>query len=184
MIKVAICDDTPYVGMYIKKIIDEHSFNTEMHVDVYDSGKKLLQSIENSLYHIVFMDIQLTSDGPSDKLCENGMLLADYIKDKYPESIIIFLSQFPQYKSELLRHEPYGFIQKPPLFTSDSQMIQITETAIDRVLKRESRDLRYYIKYEGVFYGFDTKEILYIQSMSPYVIFFYVQRTAQSSWQT
>lgn len=124
MIQIAICDDAAIIVAAAKIILEKHSFSEPVEIETFDSGASLYESVMRKRYDIVMMDIELTDKGFSLIRNENGMLLADAIKDRHPTTIVIFFSRWQQYQIDLLKHEPFGFIDKP---FRESLMIDMVE---------------------------------------------------------
>ena len=136
-------------------------------MDAYESRKKLYENAMKKQYDILLLDIELTTAGFSDIIDENGMLLADEIKDRYPETLTIFFSRFPTYKRDLLRHEPFGFVNKP-IFDETDELFKMIEEAIKKVRHREKRELRYQIRMpEGFSMRIKIRDLLYFESQRP-----------------
>ncbi len=112
MIKIAICDDIPYMAAAIKNILLSHDFEEKLEIDCFENGLDLYTESKSKKYNIIMMDIELTPEGYSEELTKNGMLLSDRIKEASPDTIVIFFSRFP-YERDLLTHEPFGFVDKP-----------------------------------------------------------------------
>lgn len=167
MIKIAVCDDIKEIAEAVREILINHIFYEELKVDVFDTGKDLYEFAMQIKYDILFLDIELTSQGASAKKMENGMLLADAIKDMYPDTLVIFFSSYMHYKNELLKHEPFGFVNKPSFNTKDDKIIKITERAICRLRKRDMSDSCYFAKINRAYYPIKLAEVMYVESVRP-----------------
>lgn len=165
MIKIAICDDIPYVAAAIKKTLLSHDFGEMLEIDCFENGFDLYTESERKKYNIIMMDIELTPDGYSEEITKNGMLLADKIKEASPETIVIFFSRF-SYEKDLLNHEPFGFVDKPNP-EGDRRMIELIEKAIRRIKNRVEYETTFWFKTVGVTYGITIKDIMYFESKRP-----------------
>jgi DNA-binding NarL/FixJ family response regulator len=69
-------------------------------------GKEALQKVDSFQPHLIFMDIRLPG--------ENGLLLTQKIKTKYPEVVIIILTSYdlPEYREAAYRYGANYFIVK------------------------------------------------------------------------
>lgn len=172
MIKIAVCDDIPCVAKVIKDLLIAYDFEEEIEVDCFKDGSQLYTRFVKKKYDILIIDIELTPDGYSDELLENGMLLADEIKEMYPETIVIFLSRY-SYEKDLLRHEPFAFIDKPNLRNDkdatedDKRIIENVEKAIRKIRNRTEYETMFWFKLDGVSFGKAIKEIVYFESYRP-----------------
>ncbi|MDE5588219.1 MAG: LytTR family DNA-binding domain-containing protein [Acetatifactor sp.] len=165
MIRIAVCDDVPCAAKTIKDLLIIYNFGEGLEIDCFEHGSQLYTQFIKKRYDILITDIELTPDGYSSELLKNGMLLADEIKEMYPEVIVIFLSRF-SYEKELLRHEPFGFIDKPNL-GNDKRITDIVEKAIRKLRNRAERETVFWFKTKGVSLGKAIKEIVYFESNRP-----------------
>lgn len=165
MIKIAICDDTPCIAESIKKRLILYHFEEKIEVDCFEDGAQLYAQFAKIKYDILFTDIELTSDGYSYEIMKNGMLLADKIKEMYPDTIVIFLSRF-SYEKDLLRHEPFAFIDKPRP-GNDSRITDIVEKAIRKLRNRAEYETVFQFEKNRVCYRMEIKKIIYFESNRP-----------------
>lgn len=165
MIKIAVCDDIPYAAEMVKNLLLSCDFGEELEIDCFDNGPDLYDKFIVKKYDILMTDIELTSEGYSEKLMENGMFLADEIKDMFTDTLVIFFSRFP-YGEELLRHEPFGFVPKPN-FGHDSRIIELVDKAIGKIRNRVEYETTIWIKINGVRMGESIKRIKYFESNRP-----------------
>lgn len=165
MIRIAVCDDIPGTAEVIKGLLMACDYGEEIEVDCFVSGEGLYTKCAEKKYDILMTDIELTPDGCSDELLKNGMLLADEIKEMYPETIVIFLSRF-SYERDLLRHEPFGFVDKPN-FQDDKRITEIVDKAIKKLRNRAEYDTVFWFKMDGISFGKAIREIIYFESCRP-----------------
>ncbi len=167
MIRIAICDDIPGTADAIKELLLAYDYGERLGVDCFDSGEQLYSRFVKKKYDILITDIELAPEGYSEDLLKNGMLLADEIKDMYPETIVIFLSRF-SYEKDLLKHEPFGFIDKPNL-GNDERITETVDKAIRKLRNRTENETVYWIRSNKVATGMAIKEIIYFESKRPKV---------------
>lgn len=165
MIKIAVCDDIPYAAEMVKNLLLSHDFGEELEIDCFDNGLDLYDQFIIKKYDILMTDVELTPEGYSDKLMENGMLLSDEIKDMFTDTLVIFFSRFP-YGEELLRHEPFGFVPKPN-FGHDNRILKLVNEAIGKIRNRVEYATTIWIKINGVKIGETIKRIKYFESNRP-----------------
>lgn len=168
MIRIAICDDIPGTANAIKALLLAYDYGEALEVDCFERGEQLYAQFIKEKYNILITDIELTPDGYSEELLKNGMLLADEIKDMYPETIVIFLSRF-SYEKDLLKHEPFDFIDKPN-FRNDERITETVDKAIRRLQNRAEQETAFKIKLNGVTMEKMIKDIIYFESKRPKVI--------------
>lgn len=168
MIRIAICDDIQGTAEAIKNLLLAYDYGETLEIDCFECGEQLYTQFIKKKYNILLTDIELTPEGYSNELLKNGMLLADKIKDMYPETIVIFLSRF-SYEKELLKHEPFGFIDKPN-GRNDERITENVGKAVRRLQNRAEQETMFKIKSNGVTMGKMIKDIIYFESKRPKVI--------------
>lgn len=165
MTRIAICDDVPGTAAAIKALLLAHDFGEALEVDCFECGEQLYTQFVRKKYDILITDIELAPEGYSEDMLKNGMLLADEIKDMHPETIVIFLSRF-SYEKDLLRHEPFDFIDKPNLGNNE-RITEIVDKAIRKLRNRAENETIYRIRAKKVTIGIAIKEIIYFESKRP-----------------
>lgn len=108
--RIAICDDKAEITMQMKEYLlsMKNMIESRMEIYVFNEADDFLYEIENGIiYDAVFMDIDL---GKS-----NGIDLAKRIYDKYPATMIAFITGHRQYIHDVFDVQPCGFIDKPIL---------------------------------------------------------------------
>ncbi len=165
MIKIAICDDIPGTAAAIKALLLAHDFGEALEVDCFECGEQLYTQFVRKKYDILITDIELAPEGYSEDMLKNGMLLADEIKDMRPETIVIFLSRF-SYEKDLIRHEPFDFIDKPNLGNNE-RITEIVGKAIRKLRNRAENETAYRIQANKVTIEIAIKEIIYFESKRP-----------------
>lgn len=168
MIRIAICDDIQGTAEAIKNLLLAYDYGETLEIDCFECGEQLYTQFIKKKYNILLTDIELTPEGYSNELLKNGMLLADEIKDMYPETIVIFLSRF-SYEKELLKHEPFGFIDKPN-GRNDKRITENVGKAVRRLQNRAEQETMFKIKSNGITMEKMIKEIIYFESKRPKVI--------------
>ncbi len=167
MIKIAVCDDIPHAAEMVKKLLLSHDFGEDLDIDCFDNGPDLYNQFIIKKYDILMTDVELTPEGYSNKLMENGMLLSDEIKDMFTDTLVIFFSRFG-YGEELLRHEPFGFVEKPN-FGHDSRILELVDKAIGKIRNRVEYATTIWIKINGIKFGETIKGIKYFESHRPQI---------------
>lgn len=102
---IAICDDDWSAVCTIKKLVDMYMSERVIETNIYTfkSGKELLDA--QIRYDIVFLDIEMPGI--------NGLEVHKKLKDRYMDTIDVFITSHDSYIDDALRLLPYGFIQKP-----------------------------------------------------------------------
>lgn len=103
--KIAICDDEKVWQNSLIRCLEAYSAerNIEISKTLFNNGKALAESTEK--YDIIFLDFQM------DKL--NGIEAAKKIRKTNKDSVIIFVSAFPQVAVDAYEVKTYRFLTKP-----------------------------------------------------------------------
>lgn len=103
---IATCDDEMQYCEQIEKFITKlgDSLGIDVKCDKYSSGKELLNSNYNQ-YQIIFLDINMPG--------ENGICIAEKIRETNQKVEIIFLTALLQYAIDGYKVRAYRFLVKP-----------------------------------------------------------------------
>lgn len=106
--RIAVCDDEKNtleeVRDYIKDIARQMNMGVQIHL--FQNARDLEYEIENGLqYDIAFFDIKIGE--------QNGIDIANKMKEKYPTTMIAFITGNYQYVYDVFDSQPCGFIKKP-----------------------------------------------------------------------
>lgn len=110
-LNIAICDDDNKTLLLIKKLILEYSFSRsiDLHIDTYTDGQALIDSYTSGTtrdYHVLMLDIEMPGI--------DGIKTADIIKRSISyDTLIIFISNYPEYMLDSFSVHPFHFLQKP-----------------------------------------------------------------------
>lgn len=102
---IAICDDDVRVAKSLKEMIVTNIDQDVQGINVFSSAEEMMFHIEDNMYDIIFMDIELGE--------ESGIQLSKKIKAKYPTSEIVFISGFDDYYLDVYDVEHVYFLRKP-----------------------------------------------------------------------
>lgn len=104
MLNIAICDDQKVHCKIAYDMIKKYevSRNTKINIDVYLTGKKLLDS--GKAYDFIFMDIELKN--------ENGIVVANDYR-RYKNTKIILLTSHKEQMANGYKIKAYRFLVKP-----------------------------------------------------------------------
>lgn len=151
---VATCDDElqycEQVEAFMTRLGDELGIETRC--DKYKSGAELLNNPFHQ-YQIIFLDIDMKD--------ENGIDIAEKIRESSQEIEIIFLTAFIQYAVEGYKVRAYRFLVKP--IDYDDFVFQVKELLVRLHQKGEGRLT---VTKEGQDYTIPIEDILYIEVMN------------------
>ena len=111
--KIAICDDSKVDIKALYTMLHDwfSSHDSDVHVEVYDSGQKLLLSYEQQKlknrpdWDIVFLDIYMAD--------MNGIDTARKLREKAPNTMIIFVTSSEEHAIESYDLMAEGYLVKP-----------------------------------------------------------------------
>lgn len=165
MIKIAVCDDVPIIGLAVKSVLESHNFGEELKIDNFIDGMVLLQQAIEEKYDILIMDIQLAESEQSEDAL-NGMEISNRIKDIYPNITIIFMTGNAGYERQLLNFEPFRYVNKP---IDSEKLVKAVREAIQRIRRWNSEDKVFMFQKSKVYYQRKLSDIIYFESRRPYI---------------
>ena len=121
MIKIAICDDAISCLSDLRRTLEKYDFKEEYKIYEYLTGTELLEDMPTIRFDIVIMDVELEG--------ENGIEIASKVKAIDRGVILLYASFYSIYFQDMVRTEPFGFIDK------NGGEKKVFET-MDRVMKR------------------------------------------------
>lgn len=161
MIKIALCDDIPEVGVNLKAIIEDHEFIDKVSVECFTIGEELFVNAVEKRYDMIFMDMELT---PGEAAGETGMQLSKRIKEVYPDVLLIFFTGSEIDPKELLSCEPFEFINKP---LEEREVYNIVDAGIRRIRGWEEKFFKF--KMNHIYFQINIREIIFFSSRRPYI---------------
>lgn len=150
MIDILICDDNSSVLQQIYRLIKsfEKCNNLSFHIQTKSSADFILQ--EDFYCDIAFIDIEMPGI--------SGLRLAEELKKKNPDVIVIVVTSFQNYLDDAMRIRVFRYLSKPVepnRFFENFRDALIEYKDISKTIVVEVRDEIYSIK---------TKDILYIEN--------------------
>ncbi len=135
-IKVAICDDEilllPQLAAMIRRFFLTN--NLEVKPDTFSSSAELLARLYRSeCYDVYFLDIDIPE--------QDGITLAEKIKAKNPESLIVFVSAKEELVYDTFRVQPLAFVRKS-CFSKDIK--KAMETVMKHLKKPADTEITFY----------------------------------------
>lgn len=155
MLKIAVCDDEADYRKYVVRTIEEIFRDMHIHIDLWEfsGGGGLLESInEKTHFDVIFLDIKMP-----DKL---GMEVAKLIRDKYKDTVLVFISGFDNYVFEAFDYDAAAYILK-------SEFDKKIESVIGRIISKidiSSTEMTF--KNQDGQYRIYLKDIVYFESIS------------------
>ena len=117
--RVAICDDNIPMQMTLEKMLNEYSRirNIDISIEKFNTGRYLLRALNVKEYEIVFMDYQM------DDI--DGIETSRLIRKKNYDSIIIFVSAYPEVAVDSYEVNTFRFIGKHTLIRTTQNAFEI-----------------------------------------------------------
>lgn len=158
-IKAAICDDEilllPQLASMIKELFYSHNFIVDP--DTFSSASELLSHLYCAdSYDVYFLDIDIPE--------QDGILLAEKIKMKNPEALIVFISAKEDRVYETFYVQPLAFVRKSH-FTDDIK--KAMATLVQHLKKPEDTIITFYDEL-GHAVPLNLTRITYIKAKEKY----------------
>lgn len=151
--RIAVCDDESIVLSQVEELLGSYCMKRQINfsVSTFLSGEELLMDIEDyGVYDLIYLDIELSRI--------NGINAARELRDKYPETVLIFISSYSQYYHDAFDVQPFQFLDKP----LDSVIFyDVLERAIHSLIKYP-QTISFY--YNRIYYNVRVNKILYFES--------------------
>ena len=160
MIRIAVCDDNLEFLEKEKKIIMTYLImrDQEYEIDTYDSGKRLLDSLNGKEYDLIMLDVELKD--------MNGMDLAQKVHDFNDKISVAFVSAFMKYAPGGYQVNALRYILK------DEKLKESIEECLELLLKnldidKKTISMEFTIGERTV----RVNDILYLKSNKNYTVF-------------
>ena len=103
MLKIAIVDDVNEVCSQAERYIEKAcgDFQLEFEIDIYNSGEGIIRQLSDGvLYHIIFLDIELS--------CCNGIDVSRFIREDISDNSvqIVYISGKNGYDRQMFEFRP------------------------------------------------------------------------------
>lgn len=125
-----IADDENLELKVLEKTVKKH-FVDELEIFVAGNGRKASQTCDEVKPDIALLDIEMPG--------MNGIELAKYIKEKYAECIIIFITAYDRfdYAIEAMHIKAFDYLLKP---WKEERLCELINTAIENVRSMQKTD--------------------------------------------
>lgn len=159
MKKIMIYDDIEEHGKVLKSILKNILKGKAVEIDVACNKSEALNYLENNSYYIIFLDIELEEN-------ESGIDVGRMIRDRYKDSMLVYISSYIKYCEEIFYNSPDAFLMKP--FSEDG-----IRRTLDIIKKKQNKDayISIGVGKNGVD-SIDLSNIAYIETSSRWLLFF------------
>lgn len=152
--RIILCDDNKGYLDLIAYLIEKHAKKYNADVIGFFNGDELMEYCENHQFDIVYMDIEVGK--------KNGMDMAKILKNINSKALIIYISAFDCYYSEMVNAEPFRFIDKNCTGEDlEKNLANALEAAVNRI---EGKDEWFYY-YGRMNYSILRMQIKYFYSL-------------------
>ncbi|MCR4839698.1 MAG: LytTR family DNA-binding domain-containing protein [Eubacterium sp.] len=156
-LNIAICDDDHEDAKRLSDFLTRYSFQMEIdfNISLFKDRNDLMGKINPAYtfpYQLVFLDIEMPG--------ESGINLAHELNQIIPDdTLLVFVSSYPEYMSDSFSVHPFDFLQKP--ITYDKIMNLLSE--VRKRLAKRQRQLMIVSK-DALSVSLLAEDILYVQS--------------------
>ena len=113
MLTIAVCDDNPrFAHQLAAKLRELCALQLPDRIDcgiapAFGSGEDVLRYLQDHIINILFLDIDMPEI--------NGFSLASSLRERYPDTIIIFVSAYDDFVYSSFEYAPFRFLRKSHL---------------------------------------------------------------------
>ncbi|OON98721.1 MAG: hypothetical protein ATN35_03670 [Epulopiscium sp. Nele67-Bin004] len=105
MIKIAVCDDDIKFTSQIEQYIYDIEQTNQVDIDVFFSGESLLKSLENAMYDIIYLDVEMGNI--------NGIDTGHKVRELDKNVAIIYITNFISFAPNAFEVRAFGYLTKP-----------------------------------------------------------------------
>ncbi len=160
MIEFAVCDDDIAFANILAEKINHLLFGVPEDIDYYVhkfySSRQVMKYVETKPINVLFLDIDMPE--------KNGFQVAEFLQQKSPDTIIIFVSAYDRFVYESFRFTPFCFLRKECIA---SELKNTLQNVLDKFFESTSSVL--FESMDGNV-NIRTKDIVYIESVKNYYV--------------
>ena len=161
MLRVAICDDEEYICSALERytVTFCESMGIECEIEIFTTGESFIQHLdEDSNYHLIFLDIELTK-------C-SGIDVSVHIREVLGNEAIqiAYVSGKNGYDRQLFAFRPFYFVDKP----FDQNKIAAVLQKYLRIYGNKNTIFHYKVGHDS--HWISLNEVMYFQSFDRKVI--------------
>jgi DNA-binding LytR/AlgR family response regulator len=157
--EAVICEDQATELMFIQKelYLAFQNSNFPVHFDTFQNGTTLLKKLAQSekQYDLLFFDIEMPGI--------NGIDLCKRLRSKFPESLVIFISNKEELVFQTFEVRPFRFIRKNHF---RKELPQLVAAIIHELRSREYIQISVQELHSSNMYTWNVNQILYVEALS------------------
>lgn len=154
MLRAAICDDEPAVGMELNRLLEQaaQQEHVNLNTEIFCNGQELADSVERgSSYDLIYLDIEM--DGT------DGIQTAKKIRERDKTVLLTYVTGHEDYAKDVFEVQPFRFIVKP---VREEIFFRYFRQTLEE-LRRGKADFRYHCQKTDYKIPYDS--ILYFESV-------------------
>ena len=159
MIQIALCDDDKlFLREFHEAVLRWARQNEEsvaMRIEDYSDSEFFLDSLREKSYDLVFLDIEMPR--------RDGIAVAKELHDKFPESLIVFLTSHSEFMEEGYEVRAFRYLNK---LTAGEKLPAVLEAACRELQKRNTRC--HTVQHYSDFIRIPIREIAYVRHILRY----------------
>lgn len=128
MMKMAICDDDTELASNLEKTLIAYAKEKKLKldIDIFSDGDTLMETVHQGVdYDLIYLDVRMKN--------LDGISAARQIREMNKDTLIIYISGYDCYFTEMFEVEPFRFLKKP----IDMKLFRkYLEQAMERIQKR------------------------------------------------
>ena len=157
MFKLAICDDSARDAEYLRRLCNGFKENAELSVSAFSNGADLLSEHTRVIFDIVLLDVDMPGD--------NGLEIGKALRAISAQTVIIFVTSYPQYAIEAYDCEAFHYLLKP---CNEQKLYQVINRAISKLRVTKKYHL---IKTQKMTVKLKISEIYYVECCRKHIIY-------------
>lgn len=156
---ICVIDDNIITAKCVCKMVVDSCTNLNLsmpNVNFFTSPSDFLKWFDyNSVVDACFLDIDLKHE-------VNGLILAKRIKEINYHTLLIFMTSYDTYFTEMVQVEPFRFLSKPFQYQDFHRIFVDVYKRI--ILKQSENDCIYKFKNNGIIFSTNLKDVIYVSS--------------------
>lgn len=157
MYKLAICDDSIQDVKYLERLFSKYEEKENFSVSLFFSGADLLRNHSKDVFDIVLLDVTMPNN--------NGLEVGKALHNVSPQTIIIFVTSYPQYAIDAYDCEAFHYLLKP---CDEEKLHQLITKAISKLKITKEYHL---IKTQKKIFKLKISDIYYIECCRKHIIY-------------
>ena len=158
LISVAVCDDEETALIAVSKSLTNifEKMDILAEIDTFLRPRELMEKAETKRYDLLFLDIDMPQ--------ADGIRLGKYIKDKYPTTEIVYVSNRYDLVFDTFKVHPFGFVRKKRFLKDLADVVSLWNNAYQTTERPEM--ISFYFNRNQI--SIPIKKVKYVESQGAY----------------